>query len=153
GADLRGGACRRPHRTFSCRFYCGEVEAKRRAETVDVIITNGHALTYNSLVAEWTGGQVALLPECGALFVDECHELEAIGRACQSDEIKPGSKVYDVIDGLREWVAEQTLEMVRVDQSEGLLGRDEKIIAMAKDAAALAQDLEDRADAAGQDPD
>src|SRR5690606_39468476 len=54
-------------------------------------------------------------------------------------------------DLLREWVAEQTLEMVRVDQSEGLLGRDEKIIAMAKDAAALAQDLEDRADAAGQE--
>jgi len=146
-------ACKGPNPTCSCRFYCGAFEAKRRAETADVIITNGHVLTYNYLVAEWTGGQVALLPECGALFVDECHELEAIGRACQSDEIKPGSKVYDVIDGLREWVAEQTLEMVRVDQSEGLLGRDEKIIAMAKDAAALAQDLEDRADAAGQDPD
>lgn len=145
--------CKGPNPTCSCRFYCGAFEAKRRAETADVIITNGHVLTYNYLVAEWTGGQVALLPEAGAVFVDECHELEAIGRACQSDEIKPGSKVYDVIDGLREWVAEQTLAMVNNEQSEGLLGRDEKVMAMAKDAAALAQDLEDRADAAGQDPD
>lgn len=146
-------ACKGTSPVCSCRFYCGAIMAKRMAETADVIITNGHVLTYNYLVDAWSGGVVQLLPKIGALFVDECHELEAIGRGCQSDEIKPGSKVYDYVDGLREWVAAKTLEMVQAGQTEGLLSRDDRIVTMAEEADALAQDLMDRADAAGQDPD
>jgi ATP-dependent DNA helicase DinG len=145
--------CKGPNPGCSCRFYCGAIMAKRMAETADVIITNGHVLTYNYLVDAWSGGVVQLLPQIGALFVDECHELEAIARSCQSDEIKPGSKVYDYIDGLREWVDAKTLEMVETNQTEGLLARDDTVMKMATDAKALAQDLEDRADAVGQDPD
>jgi ATP-dependent DNA helicase DinG len=145
--------CKGPNPSCSCRYYCGAIMAKRLAETADVIITNGHVLTYNYLVNLWSEGVVQLLPQYGALFVDECHELESIARGCQSDEIKPGSKVYDHIDGLREWVDTKALEMTNNQQPEGLLSRDETIVKMAEDAAALAQDLEDRADAAGQDPD
>lgn len=145
--------CKGPNPTCSCRYYCGAIMAKRMAETADVIITNGHVLTYNYLVNVWSDGLVQLLPQYGALFVDECHELEAIARGCQSDEIKPGSKVYDHIDGLREWVDAKALQMVQSGQSEGLLSRDEKIIEMAKEAEGLANDLLDRADQAGQDPD
>ena len=145
--------CKGPNPTCSCRFYCGAIMAKRMAETADVIITNAHVLTFNYLVDKWSEGLVQLLPQYGALFVDECHELEAIGRGCQSDEIKPGSKVYDHIDGLREWVEAKALQMTETEQAEGLLSRDETIVKMAADAAALALDLTDRADAAGQDPD
>lgn len=145
--------CKGPNVTCSCRWYCGAVKAKLLAQTADVIITNGHVLTYNYLVDQWSGGVVQLLPQIGALFVDECHELEAIARGCQSDEIKPGSKIYDYVDGLRDWVASKCLDMVDTKQTEGLLTRDEQIVEMAEAAESLAQDLEDRADAAGQDID
>ena len=146
-------ACKGDDMRCSCRFYCGAIMAKRMAETADVIITNGHVLTFNYLVDLWSDGVVQLLPKYGALFVDECHELEAIARGCQSDEIKPGSKVYDHIDGLRAWVDAKALEMTQAGQTEGLLSRDDKIVEMAKEAEGLALDLEDRADAAGVDPD
>lgn len=137
----------------SCRYYCGAIQAKRFAETAEVIITNAHVLSFAYLVGIWSGGIVQLLPEIGALFVDECHELEAVARACQSDEIKPGSRIYDRIDGLREWVDAKALEMTQVGQSEGLLSRDEGLMQMAADAKTLAEELMDKADAAGQDPD
>lgn len=145
--------CKGPDPVCSCTFYCGAIEAKRKAETADVVITNGHVLTYNHLVFEWTGGGVQLLPTPGAIFVDECHELEAIARSCQSDEIKPNSKVYDVIPGLREWVDLQIQKMLRNETTEGLLGRDAEVKEMADTAEQLANDLEQRADMAGQDPD
>lgn len=140
--------------TCVCRYYCGAFEAKRMAMTADVVITNAHVLVWDKLVREFTMGQVGLLPEPGALFVDECHELEAVGRSCQSDEIKPGSKVYDVIDGLREWVDETTITMLSSapQQTEGLLGRTDEIRTMAKAAETLADELLDKADLAGQDP-
>lgn len=137
----------------SCRYYCGAIMAKRMAETADVIITNAHVLSFSYLVGMWSGGLIQLLPDIGALFIDECHEVEAIARACQSDEIKPGSRIYDRIDGLREWVDAKVLQMAEVGQSEGLLSRDEELMQMAADAKQLAEELLDRADAAGQDPD
>lgn len=145
--------CKQGESACSCRFYCGAIMAKRMAATAEVIITNGHVMTYNYLVDQWSGGVVQLLPEIGALFVDECHELESIARGCQSDEIKPGSKVYDHIDGLREWMESKAFEMTQTGQSEGLLARDEKIVAMAENAKVLAIELEDRAEMAGQDQD
>lgn len=145
--------CKGPEPQCSCIYYCGAIEAKRMAESADVIITNAHVLTYNYLVGEWTGGGVSLLPTPGAVFVDECHELEAIARSCQSDEIKPNSRVYDVIPGLRDWVDLQVQKMLRNDTTEGLLGRDAEIKLMAEQAQQLAEELEDRADEAGQDID
>ncbi len=145
--------CKGPNPTCSCQYFCGAIQAKRMAETAEVIITNAHVLSYNYLVGIWSGGVIQLLPQVGALFVDECHELEAIARGCQSDEIKPNSKVYDYVDGLRSWVENKALEMVQSKQTEGLLSRDEDVLEMAKDAENLANDLLDRADAAGQDID
>jgi ATP-dependent DNA helicase DinG len=143
-----------PKIVCSCRYYCGAFEARRMAMTADVVITNAHVLVWDYLIRQYTGGQVGLLPEPGALFVDECHELEAVGRACQSDEIKPGSKVYEVVDGLREWVDAVSLTMLSStpQQTEGLLGRTDDIKTMAKSAEVLAAELLDRADMAGQDP-
>lgn len=137
----------------TCKYYCGAFEAKRMAQTADVVITNAHVLVWDQLVRNFTGDQAQLLPDRGALFVDECHELEAIGRGCQSDEIKPGSSVYDVVPDLRGWVDARTLEMIDSRQLEGMLGRDPDITAMAKRAESEAKDLLVRADIAGQDPD
>lgn len=157
----------------TCTFYCGAFEAKRKAEGADVIITNAHVLTWDHLVQKMTGGQVRLLPQSGALFVDECHELEAVGRGCQSDQIRPGSRVYDYVHGLREWVDAVTFEMIEAKQTEGLLDRDPpaplpvelaegevpsepkpqwNIRDMAKVATAEMNDLLDKAELAGQDP-
>lgn len=144
--------CKGAHPACSCRFYCGAFEAKRMAETADVVITNAHVLVWDYLVQQFTGGQVRLLPVAGALFIDECHEVEAVGRGCQSDEIKPGSKVYDAIPELRPWVDRQALAMVESGQTEGLLGRDDEVIEMSKQAKAIADDLMDKADLSGQDP-
>lgn len=137
----------------SCQFYCGAFEAKRRAMSADVVITNAHVLVWDYLVRQFTGDQAQLLPDRGALFVDECHEVEAIGRSCQSYEIKPGSKVYDVLLELRPWVDRVTMEMVNANQSEGMLGRDPEIVEMAKHAATEVEDLLMRADVAGTDVD
>lgn len=137
----------------SCQFYCGAFEAKRKAETADVIITNAHVLVWDRLVYAFTNGMGGLLPHRGALFVDECHEMEAIARACQSDEIKPGSKVYEYVDGLRDWVDRQALAMAEAGQSEANLGRDEVIVKMAEEAKKEADRLYDQADRPGVDKD
>ena len=145
--------CKGDNPTCSCRYYCGAFEAKRMAMSADVVITNAHVLVWDYLVRQFTGNQVQLLPTPGALFVDECHELEAVGRGCQSDEIKPGSKVYDVIADLREWVDRTTQDMLNSGQTEGLLGRDEQIQKMAQLAKDEVESLLDRAEMAGQDAD
>lgn len=137
----------------SCQFYCGSFEAKRKAETADVIITNGHVLVWDILVYGYTKGMGSLLPPRGALFVDECHELEAIARACQSDEIKPGSRVYEYVDGLQAWADKQALAMIESKQQEANLGRDDDVIAMAEVAKKEADRLYDRADMPGVDKD
>jgi ATP-dependent DNA helicase DinG len=144
--------CKGPKPYCSCKFYCGAFEAKRKAQTADVVITNAHVLVWDYLVQSFTGGQVQLLPTAGALLIDECHEVEAVGRACQSDEIKPGSKVYDLVNGLREWVDNATLAMFNNKQTEGLLGRDDHIISLAREAKAEADELLARAETAGQEP-
>jgi ATP-dependent DNA helicase DinG len=137
----------------SCQFYCGAFEAKRKAETADVIITNGHVLVWDRLVYAFTNGMGGLLPARGALFVDECHELEAIARACQSDEIKPGSHVYEYVDGLRDWVDKQALAMLEAKQQEAHLGRDEQVVQMAADGKKRADELYAQADMPGVEKD
>lgn len=141
-----------PDAVCACEWVCGAFEAKHRARDADVIITNGHVLTWNYLVYQFTGGAASLLPDAGAVFVDECHELEDIGRDCVSDEIKPGSKVYEAVTGLREWVDNAVQRMVAVGQTEALLTRDTEIEQLAAQAKAEADDLLDQADGQGVDP-
>lgn len=83
---------------------CGVQLARARAQEADVVVTNGHVLVWDFRVRSFTQGQSGILPEYGSLFVDECHELEAVGRNCYSDQITPGSSVYDEVPGLRPWV-------------------------------------------------
>lgn len=136
-----------------CPYACGAFQAKQNASDADVIITNAHVLVWDYLVMQFTAGSARLLPPPGALFIDECHELEAVGRDCTSDEIKPGSPVYDAIPELRGWVDGATQRMLNADQDEALLSRDADIERMAEFAAREAQYLEDMADGEGQDPD
>lgn len=156
-ADVFRCECLRPtgeeHPECTCKFYCGAHEARRKAYTADVVITNGHVLVWDQLVLGFTGGQAGLLPPRGALFVDECHELEAIARACQSDEIKPGSRVYEYVEGLQSWADRQALSMLEAKQQEANLGRDPEIVAMAAAARKEADRLFDQAEAVGVSPD
>lgn len=148
----RGGAGA-PEDPCSCDYVCGAFEAKRRAQDADVIVTNAHVLVWDHLVRGFTDGAAQLLPDYGALFVDECHELESIGRDCLSDEIKQGSRVYDAVTGLADWVDQAVAGMLKVGQSEALLTRDAQIVDMAATAREEAEDLEDRANGQGTDPD
>lgn len=140
-----------PDAGCNCDYVCGAFESKRRAQDADVIVTNAHVLVWDYLVRGFTGGATGLLPDAGAVFVDECHELESIGRDCLSDEIKPGSKVYDAVTGLADWVDRATARMIEVNQTEALLTRDSEIEALAADAEVEADELAQRADAQGVD--
>jgi len=142
-----------PDAECACDYVCGAYEAKRRAQDADVIVTNGHVLVWDHLVRGFTGGAAALLPDAGAVFVDECHELEDIGRDCLSDEIKSGSKVYDAVTGLRDWVERATARMLKVGQTEALLNRDVELMELAAQAKEEADELARMADAAGVEPD
>lgn len=83
---------------------CAVQLARQRAATADVIVTNGHMLVYDRLIQEWTDFQSRLLPLYGALFVDECHELDQVARNCLSDSIGPGAEVYKRVPDLMPWV-------------------------------------------------
>lgn len=125
-----------------CPFNCGAVEAKRKAADAEVVITNAHVLVWDYLVGLFTDGQAGLLPEYGALFVDECHELEAIGRGCLSDEISETSPMVSSIEGLARWVEERRVSLVDAGASEAPLERSLAVMAMAEDAKRLIWDLE-----------
>lgn len=136
-----------------CPYLCGAFQARSLAADAHVVVTNAHVLVWDYLVQQFSGGNAQLLPTYGAVFIDECHELEGVGRDCTSDEIKPGSPVYDALPGLRPWVDAATLRMVQADQQEALLNRDDELVKMAEEAANEAQHLENLAEAEGQDPD
>lgn len=95
---------------------CAVQLARARAQTAEVVVTNGHLLVWDYRVIEMTHGQSRLLPEFGALFIDECHEVEGVGRSCYSDQIGPGSSVYSEVEGLRPWVEAVTKEMNERDE-------------------------------------
>lgn len=102
----------------TCPPACGIQIARARAATAHVVITNAHVMTWDRRLREWSDGTFGLLPEYGALFVDECHELEGIGRDVMSDEIGHKSKVWDLGAPVALWRQEQ-IESMRTDgQSE-----------------------------------
>lgn len=95
---------------------CAVQLARARAQLAEVVVTNGHLLIWDYRVFEMTHGQCRLLPEFGALFIDECHEVEGVGRSCYSDQIGQGSSVYDEVPSLRPWVEEATKDMNERDE-------------------------------------
>lgn len=135
----------------ACEYVCGSFEAKKRAMAADVVITNAHVLVWDHLVRGFTQGGAQLLPDVATIFVDECHELESIGRECLSDEIKPGSSVYEAVNGLSQWAQEAISRMVRANQTEALLSRSPHLVELANQAREDAKDLENRANTEGVD--
>ncbi len=107
---------------------CGIDAARFRASQADVVITNAHVLTWDWQLRSWTDGEKALLPDKGALFVDECHELEGVVRGVLSTEIPHGSRLYvggrfgrtqfDAIEGFAEWRDATSDRMWREGESE-----------------------------------
>lgn len=105
-AGLPGWGC-----TSDCNPVFGDLcamqQAKELASLANVIVTNGHVLVWDLKVDQMTNGVARLLPSYGALFVDECHELDAVAKNCNSDAIGPNSEVYDFVIGLQGWVDAQ----------------------------------------------
>lgn len=108
-----------------CPFVCGAFQAKYDAQSADVVITNAHVLVWDYLVRQFTANSASLLPDAGTIFVDECHELESVGRGCLGVEIKPNATVYELLDGLRTWADKLFIEMQDNDRSEGLVDPDD----------------------------
>lgn len=127
-----------------CDPVCGAFEAKRRAALADVIVTNAHVLMWDYQVGVFSEGKAALLPESGALFVDECHELEGIGRQVLSTEIRQTNPIVKLISGLAHWFDDRTEELMDADKTEALLSRDEDIKAFAVEAETMAMKLMDK---------
>jgi ATP-dependent DNA helicase DinG len=102
----------------TCPSACGILIARDRAATADVVITNAHVMVWDRKLRRMSDGAFGLLPEYGALFVDECHELEGIGRDVESDEIGHKSKVWDLGAAVARWRAGQIESMKESGESE-----------------------------------
>lgn len=127
-----------------CPPSCGAVEAKNRAQGADVIITNAHVLVWDYLIGQYTDGAVRLLPEYGALFVDECHELESVGRGCMLEEISQGNPICALVEGLSDWIEDRTETMMELGLTETLLDRSLQVQAMAEQADVMATRIENQ---------
>lgn len=121
---------------------CGAIMARLAAVDANVIITNGHVLIWDYLVGIFTAGAAGLLPEYGGLFVDECHEMEAIGRGCLSDEITSKSPVADEVPGLKKWLAERGRNMIKEGRREQGLEQSIALQQMAIEANKMATEIE-----------
>lgn len=139
-AGLQGWGC-----TGDCNPKFGDLcamqIAKDKAAEADVIVTNGHVLVWDLKVDQMTGGVARLLPMYGALFIDECHEIDAVAKNCNSDQIGPNSSVYDAALGLKHWVLKKVSEMGRFE-NEMLVEMDGDLEAMVRDANQEAGRLE-----------
>lgn len=97
---------------------CGAIAARKAAAAFDVVITNAHVLVWNRRIRDWTGGMSGLLPDFGALLIDECHELDGAGRGCLSDQVTPRSRVFGLLPGLKTWVTHRVTSMKTAGQTE-----------------------------------
>lgn len=120
---------------------CAMQFAREAASKADVIVTNGHVLVWDLKVDQMTGGVSRLLPDYGALFIDECHEIDSVTKGCNSDQIGPNSSVHDMMPGLMKWVIKQGEKMTKFE-SELAVELDEELTAMVKDAMIEAGRLE-----------
>ena len=140
-AGLEGWGC-----SGDCDQRMGDVcaiqAARARAAQANVVITNGHVLVWDLKVEQMTDGVVNLLPRAGALFVDECHEIDQVAKSCNSDQIGPNAAVYDMVPGLQRWVSMQTMRMHQLHVTEAPVEVDERLAAMLKEADREAGRLE-----------
>lgn len=120
---------------------CGVQKMRELAAAADVIITTGATLVWDRKVDLMTAGVARLLPAYGALFVDECHELDAVAKSCNSDQIGQNSSVYDAIVGLNQWAHKQLDKLGRF-QTEAPVTPDEELVKMLADATNQAGRLE-----------
>lgn len=97
---------------------CGALVARARAESANVVITNAHVLMWHYLVFMMSDGEMGLLPEWSRLYVDECHQLEEIARSCLSIEIRPGSRLYELMPELAVWRDERAEQLRKARQTE-----------------------------------
>lgn len=125
---------------------CGALLARQLASKFDVIITNAHVVVWDRRVRDWTDGAVSLLPTPGMLLVDECHELDAVGRSCLSDQISPRSRVYGLVPGLSPWVRGVASALKRSKQTERLFEPDAKVRSWQVRVSEAADDLQDQID-------
>lgn len=117
---------------------CGALAARAKAAKFNVIITNAHVMVWDRRIRWWTQEAASLLPDYGALFVDECHELDAVTRGCLSDEISLNSVVYDVVPQFKLWILATT-----TDLSEDILFRpDDDVLKMRDDVRVHADRLQ-----------
>lgn len=107
-----------PDMICTCPRACGILIARDRAESADVVITNAHVAVWDRRLRGMSEGTFGLLPEYGALFVDECHELEGIGRDVMSDEIGDKSKVWGLSTLVARWREQQVAEMIEAGVTE-----------------------------------
>lgn len=145
-AACKCGAYQAPGRRCECPYVCGAFEARLLAEDAEVVITNAHVLVWDHLIQQYTDGNVRLLPEFGALFIDECHELEGVGRGCLSEEISEKSPTVALIPGLGKWIRKQIKRLAASGETEALLHRDEEVEEMARWAEEKATRVEQSAD-------
>lgn len=120
---------------------CAVQLARARAAKADVIVTNAHVMIWDRRVRSFTNDAVGLLPIYGALIVDECHTIDSIARGCLSDSIGWGSKVYDAIPGLRQWVQNQAVSLNERTR-EVPMTRDDKLESMIDFAMGKASKLD-----------
>lgn len=105
---------------------CAVQIARQEASKAEVIVTNGHLLIWDQRIREWTDGQGGLLPDYGALFVDECHALEEVGRSVLSDQIKRNSAVFAEVPGLISWVDAQVKHYQMTERDEVPINHDDE---------------------------
>lgn len=140
-AGLEGWGC-----SGDCDQRMGDVcaiqAARAKAAKAKVAITNGHVLIWDLKVEQMTDGVVNLLPRCGALFIDECHEIDQVAKSCNSDQIGPNAAVYDMVPGLQRWVGRMTMQMHQLHVTETPVDIDASLTAMMQEADKEAGRLE-----------
>lgn len=118
------------HRPCDCPWPCGIMLARDRAASAEIVITNAHLLVWDARIRGWSDGMFGLLPERGALFVDECHELESIGRDVFSIEIAAKSRLWTMWRELATWKAATEVKMLKDGVSEIVFDGDDPDIQM-----------------------
>lgn len=132
---------------------CAVQIARKRAAEAEVIITNGHMLVWDWRVLGFTNGAVGLLPEFGALFVDEAHALDDVGRSCMSDQIKRNSAVFREVEGLSAWVDVVTKDLNEFHREMAIDTEDPRLADIVKVAAEAVNALERQLDWAVEEKD
>ncbi len=87
-----------------CQFAdeCFSSQAKERAKTCDIIVTNFHMLFAHVMVKLATEGYGLVLPPFKFLIIDEAHDLADTARSFFGFDRGPGA-VKDMVAALKKW--------------------------------------------------